>query len=226
MNTQSRLPVLAAAVLTFSLAGASVAHADEPTSTRDATEAAPPRPLPPLSLADAAPVQARPASSTWYGWQTLAVDTAGLGLMTLAYSKSGNGSSIGTEEAALAAGLGLYVVGAPAVHALHGRTKPALIDFAIRLGAPVVVGLIGAGIGGATEGSCSGQAFCGIAPLAFGAIGMLAGGVGAIALDAALLSHEPGGTPATTASSSGVRWSPRVAMLPRGGTTIGVGGSF
>jgi hypothetical protein len=223
-----RLPILAAAALTVSLAGAKVAHADEPTSTAASPVHATPALVPALSLAEATPAAPEPARATWYGWQTLAVDTAGLGLMTLAFSQSKSGANVGTEAAALSAGFGLYLFGGPAVHALHGRTPPAAIDFAVRLGAPVVVGLIGAGIGVAYEGQCnaSGQDFCGLGPVVFGALGVVAGGIGAVVIDAAVLSHAPGAKPASSASSSGVRWSPRVAMLPRGGTTVGVAGSF
>jgi hypothetical protein len=63
------------------------------------------------------PPRAPSASSEWYGWQTLSVDVAAIGLFVLANS---------THEVGFGAlGLGTYVLGAPLVQFAHDNAWAA-----------------------------------------------------------------------------------------------------
>lgn len=69
-------------------------------------------------------------SSSWYGWQTLAVDAAVLTVGAVA---------IAEEEFSVVAGaFGGYVLGGPIVHATHGRWGIAAASLPMRLVTPFV----------------------------------------------------------------------------------------
>jgi hypothetical protein len=169
------------------------------------------------ALAEDPPVVApAPAATQWYGWQTLAVDAGAIGLMTLGGLTQGGccqGGSI------LSAGVGVYAFGAPAVHLFHDQPGTAFADLALRLGAPLAVGMFGYGIGTATFHD-------GLAGLAVGAVGVLAGSLTAVALDAAWLAREPAPRENTASAVPVLRWSPQVGVTARGGASAGVTGSF
>jgi hypothetical protein len=67
----------------------------------------------------------------WYGWQTLAVDAAGLGLSF----------ATGYESPYVVATL----AGAPLVHFAHGHQVRALVDFGARVVLPLGIGIIASG---------------------------------------------------------------------------------
>jgi hypothetical protein len=94
-------------------------------------------------------------------------------------------------------GLGTYVLAAPLVHLVHGRPKMALYSLGVRVLAPVGAGLGGAligGVGGAGIDVLSGDDGDVSAKAIFGALGgmfgLCAGYLGAVALDAGMLSVE------------------------------------
>src|SRR4051812_48435011 len=64
----------------------------------------------------------------WYGWQTLSVDAAGVGLCL----------ATGVESPYIVATL----AGAPAVHFFHGHQVRALVDFGVRVVVPLGLGLV------------------------------------------------------------------------------------
>jgi hypothetical protein len=189
------------------------------TAARADDDGAPPATAPATAVTTRATIQ----ETRWYGWQTLAVDAGSLGV-GLAGSAAGQG---GVSAVALLAG---YALGAPIVHAAHGRTDAALGDLALRLGAPLVGGAVGYGVGVATfQGCAPGAWLCGRDWSGFGGavVGGLGGAVTAIILDASVLGRER--VPkddAAAAAPQGVRWSPLVAVSPRGEPSVGVGGSF
>jgi hypothetical protein len=157
-------------------------------------------------------------STRWYGWQTLIVDGSAVGLMAI-------GGSYG-----VALGVTAYAFGGPMVHGVHGRSGVALGDFLLRVGAPLVAGAMGYGIGAGNPSQCSpDRLWCDRdAPALEGAaVGVLAGAGLAVLLDAALIAREtvPSDAPESTGSAT-VRWSPRMAVTPRGEPNLGVGGSF
>ncbi len=112
--------------------------------------------------------------SRWYGWQTLIADGASiLGVPTVA----------GVTKAEPVAWLAVagYFLATPIIHAAHRRVGIGLGSLGLRVAMP----LAGAGIGLLTTGGCS-RELCSIPIL----VGAAAGGLGAIALDAAALAYE------------------------------------
>ena len=136
------------------------------------------------------------AATSWYGYQTLSTDGIALALLApAAFSKSS-----ATQQGFGVGSLTMYGVGAPLVHMSHGNIGRGLADLAIRAGAPIVFGLIGAAIGGATyhqPSSCPastcldfgmGHAFAEIGGAVYGGMA----GIGtAVAVDALGLAREP-----------------------------------
>src|SRR5512140_417237 len=114
-----------------------------------------PVPAAPTSTS-ATPAPPAPSRAThWYGWQTLLVDAGAIGLATVSANSTGAGYGA----------LGLYAFGGPLVHVLHDRAGIGGLDLGIRVGGPIVLGLIGMGIELATtkESSCSDFCFRGLA---------------------------------------------------------------
>ena len=76
----------------------------------------------------------------WYGWETLSLDAAALGLGVMSYStfdgKGSAGALLGSG------GLSTYAFGAPAVHLLRDQPNRAVASLGLRVGLPVLaVGL-------------------------------------------------------------------------------------
>ncbi len=114
--------------------------------------------------------EAKPAViKRWYGWQTLIMDGAALGLTPINPF----------------VGLGMYLLGAPIVHAAHGRFLMGLGDMGLRISAPLVgaaVPYIAASAG--RNGRCNDS--CTIATAAGGVLGIVA----AVSIDAAAIARE------------------------------------
>jgi hypothetical protein len=156
----------------------------------------------------------------WYGYQPLLIDGGTLLLLIVsAAAQSGTG-----------AGLTLipYLVGGPTVHLVHGRYSTAGIDLGIRAGAPLVTGVIGFGIGALLGAGAGGSGSNGsfVSPelagaLVGGVLGFFGGIVGAVGVDAGLLSRER--IPMTPPSA--LQWAPTV-LPTRGGAHVGVAGTF
>ncbi len=124
-----------------------------------------------------------PADATeWYGWQTLLVDLSWIAVA---------GAGAATKSTGLVA-LGLlgYPIGVPVVHGLHGESARAGSSFALRLGLPLLAGVVGAGIGSASEGKDCGE-LCGFATLGGAFLGLAGGALAAIVIDAARSSAPP-----------------------------------
>lgn len=93
-----------------------------------------------------------PLTKRWYGWQTLSLDAAALGLGVVSFAAH---DGEGTASALLGSGaLSTYAFGAPAVHLLRGNEGKALTSLGLRVGVP----LLAAGIAtiGRDEAKCSG----------------------------------------------------------------------
>ena len=188
-----------------------------PTASSAPRRAAPPPPPPPPPAEDE---DERPKPGQWYGYQTLAVDLAGLAVGALSI-RAGSG------ELALVS-LGTYVVGPPVVHFAHGNVAKGFGDFGLRLGLPVGGALVGVGVG-CLLGGCGGRGdFAGYAAAFGGLVGGASGGVAAMILDWALLSREPGARPPREPKAARgwpVSLTPSLAVTPAGGA-LGVGGAF
>ena len=174
-----------------------------------------PRPRPPKGKEE----------ETWYGYQTLIVDGASLGLILGGAAIANHpGSSDSGGSVALAGGIG-YVLGAPVVHWMHGRIGPGFGSLGLRVGLPLA-GLFWGAVIGAAVNSRNDDAI-----LAAGAgIGFVGGMAGAMLLDAALLAYEKPSEREKEAYQEAnakhpIRWMPNLAPQKSGGT-VGVSGVF
>jgi hypothetical protein len=162
----------------------------------------------PEGLADDAPTHVKGRPHRWYGWQTLLVDTASIGLLVA--------GAVSESSALETTGFGMYVFGGPVVHGFHGRADMVLLDGGVRFGAPALLGSTGYIL----ESSNCGSLFCGFAGLG---AGIVAGMVTAITLDAAVLAREPSPVKPGSAAITGI--APMVDV--RSGTTgLAVTGLF
>ena len=210
-------PTVAATVLV--LATASAAHADEPLAATPAEATG-------TVLAYAEPASPEPAASStrasWYGWQTLTADGASTVLLGAGVAAGGSPAS----GVLALSGVTGFTLGAPIVHAAHGRWAIAGADLGLRVGAVVLGGLVGAEAGSAAASSSCKEALLGCLgdSLDGMVIGVGVGAVAASALDAALLSRE---APAPKdAPPPAMTWSPNVSMLKGGGASGGLTGTF
>ena len=124
----------------------------------------------------------------WYGWQTLASDAASFALLLGGMAASGQGLyDSGTPPLANAmATLGIagYVAGAPAIHFVHERPLAAAGSIGLRLLLPVLGGALGSGMAQCPPPSGD-WGNCGLGELA---LGVGAGVLAAVVIDAAALS--------------------------------------
>jgi hypothetical protein len=160
------------------------------------------------------------AEKEWYGWQTLIVDAASVGAFVAGAAQA---------PALSYAGLAGYALGGPAVHLGHDRVGVAFADLGIRLGLPLIMAAIGAGIDVATSQPCGGADIC-VQGLGGALIGLWAGHATAVVLDAAVFSVAPVSSPSPSqdearAAPAPLRFVPSLAIGPRG-VSAGVGGSF
>jgi hypothetical protein len=172
-----------------------------PGTTAPATVAPSPA-APPATAWSASQAPAAPPASTtaaaapeeWQGWQTLAIDLAGIAAgIGVAASVNSDATKLGLFTATW---YGVGVVGAPAVHYANRRWPVGIADFAIRALFPPVVGvgglLVSCVYNDEFDRSCSRGGWSG---------GMLFGLAGAAAFDALLLSR-----PTKEAPGSGGSW--------------------
>jgi hypothetical protein len=177
--------------------------ASTPAVSRAQEEKTPHRVVDPIEPKVLAP---QDTETHWYGWQTLLTDAGSFGAALL------------TQNAyALAA---VYVLGAPVVHAAHGRAGAAVGSLALRVALPI------AGIYlGAAAANCSAQFHheddqCGLTESVIGfGLGMLAASV----IDATALSWETVEKKTPTPSFS---IAPSVAPIPGGGSMWSLAGTF
>ncbi|HEY3818191.1 MAG TPA: hypothetical protein VGL81_13520 [Polyangiaceae bacterium] len=154
----------------------------------------------PLPLA-APPRATEPAGADlprhWYGWQILLVDGGSLALLPLG-----------------GAGLVTYAVGPAVVHAAHGRAAPAIGSVLLRVGLPLVLGLAGLWVGTVATRPDQNSNDIATGPIFGGALGLLAGFIGAMVVDDAVLAWEPvKPSPASKPGAAApIRLVPRLAL--------------
>lgn len=161
----------------------------------------------------------RHKKSQWYGWQTLIVDGA--------WILGGTPVSAASPGAGAALILGGYFLGGPIVHWAHGQVGRGFADFGIRVGAPIVLSLLGY----AALHKGNGNDFDGAAGAVIGAA---LGIIGAIVIDASVLAYEPGddddddGAARTTRRNARVMPTILPMLTPRteGGAVFGVSGTL
>ena len=160
-----------------------------------------------------------PTERVPYGGQTLATDGAGFALLI-----AGGLMHESPPAAITAASLGgaTLFLGAPIVHALHGRWQIGVLDFGMRLTLPIVGGLVAASC---DTGECGGPVLAGVLI-----------GLSPIWIDAGLLAWED--VPVETARRErtprpprmlarlGVRELHPMTKVTRRGMELGLSGTF
>jgi hypothetical protein len=74
--------------------------------------------------------------SSWYGYQTFSADATAAALTLVAFQTNSGAASWGA--------IGVYLLGAPAVHAAHGRPLAVVGSLGLRIGVPLLVSALGA----------------------------------------------------------------------------------
>lgn len=163
----------------------------------------------------APPAVSHEEDTTWYGWQTLAADGTSLLALPIVAGVTQSGALGGVA-------VGGYFLAPPIIHAAHGRWG----IFGASLGLRVAMPLIGGFLGAAADGDCRGDLCIPVGA----ALGVAVGALGAVALDASLLSYET--TPVDVRyrgeqrKPGHVSWSPSIAPRREGGFTLGLGAAF
>ncbi|WP_394826494.1 hypothetical protein [Pendulispora albinea] len=162
----------------------------------------------------AAPSEQPPTRVRWYGYQTLLVDLASVGMVIAAGATKDGGPAV--------FGVGGYIFGGPVVHAIHGRYATGAISLLLRLGLPAA----GGGLAYAAAGSCttkrdgSGCEWEGLGKGLTTAFGASIGAGLAILIDGTALARETvpfaPSAPSVTAS---------ISPVP-GGALFGASGTF
>ena len=220
MKTVRLLRLLRLVPLVVALPG--LASADPPEKDGDrgiGTEAPVNAPAPSLAaarpaaepspVAEPPPLAERPATTTtWYGWQTLLVDGGVIG------------ASLATRNPWVF--MGGYTLGGPIVHWAHGNVLKGFGSLGIRVVAPLLVGAVYSAASAANQN----QPRTGHEGEETVSVAILAGGLAAIAFDAAFLARsEDTVDPAPPPRPSMLKVEPRVSAS-RGGAYAGIGGTF
>jgi hypothetical protein len=215
-----RRPTLTA---TFLLAAALLSAASARAGEADTEEPAPialqPRPLP-----EAAP----PAGArTWYGWQIMLADAASFLCVGA------------TEQEACLAG---FALSGPVVHTLHGNPGRGIVSLGLRVGLPIIGGLIGSaaadcrepapmtmtapGTGdghGAGFGTITLPSFCGLSEVG---LGMMAGAATAMVADGIMaFGVRAPAPPPESVKPSRFSITPRLG-LGQSNVAMGITGTF
>ncbi len=170
--------------------------------------------------------EAQPAPRTWYGGPMLAADGASLAVfwtgVALAARAARTGGSQGGGDLLASVGAGGFVLGAPVVHAIHGRRGVAVTSFGLRLLMPATASYLAFVL---TGYRCIGAAFANM-PCGNTAPGLVAPPAATMVLvaliDDLLLAREL--APVSAPRATAVRIEPHVVVGRV--TTIGVAGEF
>ncbi|HEY1696386.1 MAG TPA: hypothetical protein VGG39_29685 [Polyangiaceae bacterium] len=226
------------------------AQSDEAPSTRQVPATSPSYPgaplaLPPLPSSSTSPPGAStataPASSAssaqelvpdapppterhWYGWETLLVDAGALTTMIA--------GAVAQSTAVGVTGVTAYALGPSVVHAARGHAGASAEDVAVRVLLPIFTATVGYAVDYTASGPCTPDQWLCFRGLAGLGLGLVAGYVGAIVIDASVLAWDraplaPDRDPAAvqSASAARIRWAPTVGVTQRG-ATAGVVGAF
>jgi hypothetical protein len=124
----------------------------------------------------------------WYGAPIILSDLAALSLSLAAASTVKSSSEFGVGL--LVAGVGTYVLGGPIVHFSEDRIGTGFASLGLRLGAPLLGGAIGLGIGSSADSGCTGEG-CGLGAVLLAAAGFGIGLLVAPIVDSAVLARKP-----------------------------------
>ena len=144
------------------------------------------------TVADAAPA----GSLSWYGYQTFSADATAIALLWVAAEKDWDPAAVAT--------VGVYVLGAPTVHALHRRPLATVGSLALRVFLP----FIGSAVGAASA-DCSVRVVndenCDFGGTV---VGFVVGAAAAMVIDSAAVAWE------RKAPAAAERSAPRAASAP------------
>jgi hypothetical protein len=146
-----------------------------------------------------------------YRLQTAAADAAVLTLGVISAKSGAGGGGVGAVVA-----LGGYLLAAPLVHVAHDHSDRAGESIALRVGLPLLGGVVGNLIG---RSQCSYQCD-NDADIALTAFGVMVGAGAASVLDIAYLSRGE------TVRRSAPRLAPTAGVGPNGQIRVGLGGTF
>jgi hypothetical protein len=163
---------------------------------------------PPPAAAPPSPAQPGVVTREWYGYQTLLVDAAVLSTSLGIGLQSRGGTSF-----AVVATTG-YLAGGPLVHLLNGNPVAAAASLGVRVGAPVVGGLLGAAAGGSKS----------MAPYT-AVLGSAIGVVSAIVFDSAYIANNTVKRPEVSATNTAFTIRPTANVTAKS-TEAGVVGTF
>ena len=223
----SRRPLLAFAVASLACSMVSATARADRLGERAAPDpppavAAPPpertepvSPPAPRAIALAPPAAAPsepPSTSSWYGWQIVLLD-AGAVVVVAASDSSGRG----TSTALVLGGVGIYALGGPVTHVLHGQKLRGAASLGLRVGAPLLGGLLGAGAGGGPCVDTDAKNSCAAAGV-YGALGAAVGALTAMVIDDGVLAYDDRATPTSTIQPFG--------SASRDGVRLGASGTF
>jgi hypothetical protein len=156
------------------------------------------------------PPAAEPQSNRWYGWQTLATDGASFALVVGSISLGGGGDGGNSISSVLLLGaFGAYALGGPVVHLVHGNPGRAFASLGMRVGGPILLAF--AGVAAENCGNQGGD-FCG---LGGALLGVTAGVITAVAVDAAVFAYDE--RPESRAAAPRFR----LGLSPRGVVAFG-----
>ena len=176
------------------------------------------------------PDTAGPHPRRWYGWQTLAADTAAIALFSggVAWALSNPlGADDGPALGLVGASYAIYVLGAPVVHFVHGSSKKGFGDIALRLFGPPLAGAVGAGLCTAVCSNGGGGDLGDLRPLVGFVFGTMAGLIAVPIVDAAALAYDPATSRAAPRHARvELSWVPDLAIRRDGGVVAGVRGGF
>jgi hypothetical protein len=123
-----------------------------------------------------------PPQRAWYGGTILGVDALAASLMAVGVASSSGGLFLGSGVA--------FTLGGPIVHGIHRDGGKAVVSLGLRVGLPVVGGLVGVFAGASGGEDCEGD-MCQLSGVAAGgAVGLGLGMVAASALDVTFLAYD------------------------------------
>jgi len=180
----------------------------------------------PVASSDGPKPPEPPAPTTqahWYGWQIFLIDAAGAVPFAVAAAAKSSSAEVPTGVLWINA----YLFGGPIVHIAHHRPGVAGLSFALRLGLPILGGMVALGAGGSSSGDSLADAVFS----RFGQ-GMLVGQAAAALIDAGIFAHEETPIAATDPAAARPREHTRafsvmpVVGVAKGRSVLGLRGTF
>jgi hypothetical protein len=168
----------------------------------------------------ALPAPAPSSGASWYGYQTVSADATAAALTALSFQTNSGAASW--------AAIGVYLLGAPVVHAAHQRPLAALGSLGLRIGLPLLASSVGAATADCSSNRVVNDDNCQFGP---SLVGLGVGIVLAAIIDSAAIAWDPPSSPGSYRPAPVTEpWSIRLlapSPVPmRNGAGFSVGGLF